>query len=309
MLDRLDRTILPLPQAVAGNPDDCAALFRLLSQSHDQDLDAALLTVIATSGSSRRPIGTQMAVLQDGRYFGYLSGGCVEAAAATEAMMLMTRGESGLLHFGKGSPFADIALPCGGAFHIRVDTAVPAELIVRCLERFSARTPFALDFDDGVAWGDGPARGYRRHYRPETRLVLIGDDPALDVLARMGEAAGWQTFTPRSPEEVDKLCDPFTAIVVADHDHEREVHILLSLVHASKFYIGAVGSEATHARRLEILKQRGVPEHLRQSIRGPVGSFGPCKDASSLAVSILSEITQARATTDAAEQHKNYFLT
>lgn len=82
----------------------------------------ALATVIETWGSSPRPVGSQLAVADDGRFEGSVSGGCVEAAVVEEARGVMRRGTPKLLKFGVTADRAwEVGLPCGGRIRIFVE--------------------------------------------------------------------------------------------------------------------------------------------------------------------------------------------
>ena len=52
----------------------------------EQGLDVCLATLYHAESTSPRPVGSQMAVAQNGEWFGYLSGGCAEQAIADEAV-------------------------------------------------------------------------------------------------------------------------------------------------------------------------------------------------------------------------------
>ena len=82
----------------------------------------ALATVVATWGSSPRPVGSQLAVREDGAFIGSVSGGCVEGAVVDQAHTSMQTGESVLLEFGVDDEDAwAVGLACGGTIHVFVE--------------------------------------------------------------------------------------------------------------------------------------------------------------------------------------------
>ena len=82
----------------------------------------ALATVIETWGSSPRPTGSQLAVDQDGRMIGSVSGGCIEGAVVREAQGVIDSGEPKLLEFGVSDEMAwDVGLACGGKIRLYVE--------------------------------------------------------------------------------------------------------------------------------------------------------------------------------------------
>ncbi|MEC7463667.1 MAG: XdhC family protein [Pseudomonadota bacterium] len=84
--------------------------------------NVALATVISTWGSSPRPVGSHLAVDQDGKIVGSVSGGCIEGAVVTEAMEVMKTGNSKVLEYGVTNELAwEVGLACGGSIHVYVE--------------------------------------------------------------------------------------------------------------------------------------------------------------------------------------------
>jgi xanthine/CO dehydrogenase XdhC/CoxF family maturation factor len=82
----------------------------------------ALATVVATWGSSPRPVGSQMAVTRTGRIVGSVSGGCVESAVAAAAMATLTDQRPQLLDYGIPNDRAwEVGLACGGQLQVFVE--------------------------------------------------------------------------------------------------------------------------------------------------------------------------------------------
>src|SRR4051812_40688486 len=82
----------------------------------------ALATVVTTWGSSPRPVGSKLAVEQDGRFVGSVSGGCIEGAVVEEALAAMKDGKPRLLDFGVTNELAwEVGLACGGKVQVFVE--------------------------------------------------------------------------------------------------------------------------------------------------------------------------------------------
>jgi xanthine/CO dehydrogenase XdhC/CoxF family maturation factor len=82
----------------------------------------ALATVIATWGSSPRPVGSQLAVDDSGRMVGSVSGGCIEGAVVKEAQEIMAGAKPRLLDFGITNEQAwEVGLACGGKLQVYVE--------------------------------------------------------------------------------------------------------------------------------------------------------------------------------------------
>jgi len=82
----------------------------------------ALATVIATWGSSPRPVGSQLVIDNTGAMMGSVSGGCIEGAVVHEALDVIANGEPRLLEFGVSNERAwEVGLACGGKIRIFVE--------------------------------------------------------------------------------------------------------------------------------------------------------------------------------------------
>jgi len=97
---------------------------------------------------------------------------------------------------------------------------------------------------------------------------------------------------PAEPENLGNT-DSRSAIVFAFHDHEREERLLPAALASDAFYIGAMGSHATQARRLEHLGRTGFASSQLERIHGPAGLLPHARSASDLALSILAQVVEA----------------
>jgi xanthine dehydrogenase accessory factor len=313
--------------AVVGLSRD-AAPFAFLKQAQAQGIRGALVSISAIDGGAPKPLGTHMAVLEDGRHLGHVSGGCVEAAIAAEVVPIIARGTDEIVRFGKGSCFIDIRFPCGGGVDLLVH-ARPAEVLLDdALSRFARREPFAIAFDPAqsssrivdasgeTGWADGV---FLRRYLPRTRLLAIGRGPDLEVIARVAAAAEFDLAF-ATPDEMtaaslaalgapitllktpgqgsDLPIDRWTATVLLFHEHEWENAILARAAAADGFYLGALGSVRTHRERCARLRGMGVSEDHIARIKGPIGLIDRAREPGMLALSVLAEISAARAAFD-----------
>jgi xanthine dehydrogenase accessory factor len=154
-----------------------------------------------------------------------------------------------------------------------------------------------------------------------TRLLLIGRGVELEQAARLGVAAGLDVValcadeaslaaasdagatTKRltAPQDVPSLpIDRWTAAVMLFHDHDWETELLRAVIGSDAFFIGAMGSRRAHEVRRRRLIEAGASDKAIARIKGPVGLFGPTRDAAALAVSILADVTHHRLALDAS---------
>ncbi len=88
----------------------------------DEGRPVALATVVATWGSSPRPVGSQLAVDGEGNMIGSVSGGCIEGAVVHESMEVMEAGSPKLLEYGVTDEMAwEVGLACGGTVKVFVE--------------------------------------------------------------------------------------------------------------------------------------------------------------------------------------------
>ncbi|UCF93072.1 MAG: XdhC family protein [Desulfobacterales bacterium] len=94
----------------------------------------ALATVIATWGSSPRPVGSQLVVDAQGAFEGSVSGGCIEATIITEAQHSIAERRPQRLSLGVSDKQAwDTGLACGGHIEILVENAAPGRAVLERL--------------------------------------------------------------------------------------------------------------------------------------------------------------------------------
>jgi xanthine dehydrogenase accessory factor len=149
---------------------------------------------------------------------------------------------------------------------------------------------------------------------PPVRLIAIGAVHISQALAPMAKLAGFDMtiIDPRtafaSPERFsdveliaewpqDALArlvpDAYTAMALLTHDPRIDDPGLYAALAAECFYVGALGSRKTHAKRLERLRSVGFAEDQLGRIHAPIGLDIGAVSPAEIAVSILGEIIAA----------------
>lgn len=147
---------------------------------------------------------------------------------------------------------------------------------------------------------------------PSPRLVVIGAVHISQALAPLARSLGYDVTVvdPRSafasPERFPNVpliaewpdvalppldIDHYTAFVAVTHDPKIDDPALLHALERDCFYIGALGSLKTHARRAERLKARGASEADIARIHAPIGLEIGAISPSEIALAIMAEIT------------------
>ncbi|MFP4004105.1 MAG: XdhC family protein [Alphaproteobacteria bacterium] len=288
----------------------------------------ALATLVEVAGSSPRPLGSQMLIAEDGRVWGYVSGGCVEADVALRARTVMGTGTPETVYYGTDSGNWDIQLTCGGTIGIFVQRADPGDPALRdIVEAGAARRAAALSIDlkTGAlnareAPEDAPESGlegdrFVRMYTPPIRLLITGGDPVALALAELAGPLGMAVHINRpsgpsaapdvlapgayhagsATEFLDGMgLDPWTAVVCVSHDLDLDHEVLRRALCAPALYTGALGSRRWLGERLDRLRADGVPEAALVRLRTPVGLDIGARTAAEIALAILADIVAAR---------------
>jgi xanthine dehydrogenase accessory factor len=147
---------------------------------------------------------------------------------------------------------------------------------------------------------------------PPPRLVITGAVHISQALAPVARLLGYDVIIvdPRtafaSPERFPDVklmaqwpdevlpalgVDRYTAFAALTHDPKIDDPALLHALGRDCFYIGALGSKKTHARRLERLKAQGVTDVALSRIHAPIGLAIGAVSPPEIAVAIMGEIT------------------
>lgn len=157
---------------------------------------------------------------------------------------------------------------------------------------------------------DGVFRGV---HNPPLRLVIVGAVHIAQPLVRMARLAGYdvvlsdprdsfasaarfpdETFLDGWPDEALEAfgLDARTAVLTLSHDPKIDTPALQVALASEAFYIGALGSSRTHAKRVAALQEAGVAESVIHRIDGPVGADIGAISPAEIAVSIMAEMTE-----------------
>ncbi|MBB4193414.1 xanthine dehydrogenase accessory factor [Rhizobium aethiopicum] len=299
------QTALFLPTPVrAASTDDPGEILSFLAAVANDGGEVALATLVEIRGGAARALGSQVAVSSDGRYCGYVSGGCVEAAVASEAIKAIAEGRDRVIKYGDGSPYFDIVLPCGGGVTIAIHVMRGLGQIHGVLDTLELRRAAALRYSPSrqrVEGAETPARSgwygedFVTVYRPRTRIVVSGETIEAEAVAAVARASGYDVIMRNgSGRDLADAIDEFTAVIMLHHDLDAEEQILGTAMRSAAFYIGALGSTRTHKRRQDRLRDLGWSASEIERIKAPIGFFGPTRDASSLALSVLADVAASR---------------
>jgi xanthine dehydrogenase accessory factor len=150
-------------------------------------------------------------------------------------------------------------------------------------------------------------------HNPPLRMAVVGAVHVAQPLLQMARLAGYdpvlidprEAFAsqPRFPDETlvhdwpdEALAaqrpDTRTAVVTLTHDPKLDDPALIVALRSDAFYIGALGSTRTHAKRLARLAEAGLSEAQLARIHAPVGLDIGARSPAEIAIAIMAEVTQ-----------------
>ena len=165
----------------------------------------------------------------------------------------------------------------------------------------------------GAIEADG-GRLFLNAHLPSPRLVVIGAVHISQALAPMARVAGYpvEIIDPRTafataerfpdvtldaewPEDVLKArpLDGYTALAAVTHDPKIDDFALKAALDAGCFYVGALGSRKTHAKRVERLLALGATADQIERIHAPIGIDIGASSPAEIAVAVLAQMIQA----------------
>jgi xanthine dehydrogenase accessory factor len=191
-----------------------------------------------------------------------------------------------------------------------------AQRLVKATE--FAADPLAAELDKHLRMGKsgmvevGGRKVFLTVHAPVARLVITGAVHISQALAPLARSLDYEVTVvdPRtafaSPERFPDVAliaewpdvalpplhvDRYTAFVALTHDPKIDDPALLHALERECFYIGALGSRKTHAKRLERLKGQGAAEAALARIHAPIGLAIGAVSPAEIAVAIMAEIT------------------
>jgi xanthine dehydrogenase accessory factor len=283
----------------------------------------ALATVIETWGSAPRRKGSHAIIRDDGLFEGSVSGGCVEGDVIFSAQDLLRQGGGSVRRdYGIADDMAwQVGLACGGEISVFVQTIdddhFPPAMIGTIAAARAAGQSIGVTTD--LATGTSAEQLssdqlFTNIYPPRLRMMIVGAVHIAQSLAPLAALVGYQpllvdprdgfaaasrfadiTVDTRWPDEAiaEWRPDSATAVVTLSHDPKIDDPALVLALRSPAFYIAALGSRRTHARRIERLTALGFSESELARIQGPAGLAIGAVNPAEIALSIMAGATAA----------------
>jgi xanthine dehydrogenase accessory factor len=228
----------------------------------------ALATVVWRQGPSSSKQGSRAIITAEGELDGWIGGACAEPVVIREAKQVIADGNARLLLLGSPDQFG---------------TAIPEGMTV---------VPISCQ-------SEGALEVYIEAVLPVPHLVIVGGSPMAHTLAQLARALGWRTelvgaqdFTADGAGQ--HWADERSMVIVATQGHGDEDMIERAAA-MRPAYLGLVASRRRGEAVLGYLAERGVPAEQLDRVRAPAGLDLGRTTHEEMAVAILAELVQLRA--------------
>jgi xanthine dehydrogenase accessory factor len=247
-------------------------VFAAVAEALDKGEQAALVTIVATTGSTPQRVGAKMLVFPDGRLIGTIGGGCYENDAFWKAREAITSRKPQLVHYELDDDFAqETGLICGGQMSVYIEPIEPSpELYVVGAGHVGYHlATMAQEIGFQVHVVDDREKFASRERFPNATEVITEDIPA------------WLERT--------KL-PAHAYVVIVTRGHTNDLDALRALAPRELRYVGLIGSRAKVARISDQLLSEGMAPEILKQVHAPIGLEIGAVTPQEIAVSILAEL-------------------
>jgi xanthine dehydrogenase accessory factor len=293
----------------------------------NKDEHVVLFTVAQTWGSSPRPVGSLLAISENGELIGSVSGGCIE----DDLIQRVNSGEfhntqSRLIEYGiNGDQAKNFGLPCGGKITLLVEPNLQLAQFENILNKIEDRSSLSRRVclktgevslhNDTVPIFFFDENNVRKVFGPVWRILIIGAGELAHYVCELSSMLNYEihicdprenyikswnidkvTVNKNMPDDVVTSLRPdqTTAIVTLTHDPKLDDMALLEALKSDAFYIGSLGSKKTNAARRKRLLKMDLNQQQIEKLHGPVGLDIGSHTPAEIAISIMAEITAVR---------------
>lgn len=253
-----------------------AEIYRAVAAALERGEAAALITIVATSGSTPQRVGAKMLAYADGRTEGTIGGGCYENDALGKAREAIRLHRPQLVRYALNDDLAaDSGLICGGQMDVFIEPIEPAaHLYIVGAGHVSLELARIAQ-----------QVGFRVH---------VLDDRA--KFANAERFPGAEVLVDEIPQWLERNALPPTAfIVLVTRGHRYDLDALRVVVGRDWRYLGLIGSRAKVLRVFDALREEGVAPDRLAAVHAPIGLDIGAVSPAEIAVSIAAELIAARS--------------
>jgi len=250
--------------------------FEAQSELLDTGTPFVAVTVVDTLGSTPQDRGSKMLVTVEGRSFGTVGGGKIEARAIEEAKRLLSDDSAPKTSFYQWSLEKDIGMTCGGIVRVY-------------FEAFNVTRWHIWVFGAGHvanALVDLLLRLDCRVTCLDTREEWLGRLPVSPKLTKVHSSD--------LPSEVAKIPEG-AFVVLMTMGHTTDKPILIEILRTRTFpYLGVIGSNAKAKRLRQDIRDAGLPDEAQRAFFCPVGLEIGSNHPQEIAISVAAQLIQVR---------------
>ena len=237
--------------------------------------EAALATVVSTSGSTPREAGAKMLVRADGSIVGTIGGGSLEAKVIEQALRVIKQGQPQRFHFDLTAEEGELGMICGGDTEVFIEPirSSPTLFIFGGGHISLALAKIGKLLGFKVAVIDDRAEFANSQRFPEADLILAED-----------------FSTAFSELKINKS----SYIVIVTRGHHYDELVLELALGAEPKYIGMIGSRTKNKTVFSHLLVKGIPQERLDKVHAPIGLEISAQTPEEIAVSILAEVIKVR---------------
>ncbi len=247
-------------------------VFAAVVDALERGESAALVTIVATRGSTPQRIGAKMLVFADGRIVGTIGGGCYENDAFWKARDAIASRTPQLVHYELSDDFAaETGLICGGQMDVYIEPIEPSpELYI-------------------VGAGHVGYHLGRLAHEVGFRVHVVDDREKFANAERFPTAV--EIVVDDIPAWVSRTNLPAHAYaVIVTRGHTNDLEALRALATRELRYLGLIGSRAKVSRIYEQLVEDKMPAESLQHVHAPIGLDIGAVTPQEIAISILAEL-------------------
>ena len=247
-------------------------VFSALNDALQKGEEVALVTIVASTGSTPQRVGAKMLVYADGRTVGTIGGGCYENESFWKAREAIKNRKPVTMKFDLNDDFAqETGLVCGGQMEVFIEPVEPSpELFV---------------------FGAGHVGYFVAKMAREVgfQVHVIDDREKFANTERFGE--GIDVVVDDIPTWIESNQMPPTSYaVIVTRGHTHDLDAMRSLSARQLRYLGLIGSKAKVKRIFDALLEEGVAAETLKGIHAPIGLDIGAITPQEIAISIVAEL-------------------
>ena len=247
-------------------------VFKALAEALDKGEEVALVTIVASTGSTPQRVGAKMLVYSDGRTVGTIGGGCYENEAFWKAREAIKDRRPVTVKYELNDDFAqETGLVCVGQMEVFIEPVEAAPEV--------------------YVFGAGHV-GYfvaKMAHDVGFKVHVVDDREKFASTERFGE--GIDVVVDEIPAWLASHQLPATSYaVVVTRGHRHDLDALRALTAQNLRYVGLIGSRAKVKRIYDHLREEGITPDALRRVHAPIGLDIGAITPQEIAVSILAEL-------------------